>query len=132
MLYLYLRIKGGISIMRNILLKMLFIVVLIFCFMVIEVSAYDSDYDIYINDEEISNYDLINWNDNDCVLDIRDIVGIGNDGTSSSCDIFNRCIKNNDVMFGDDEINSSKKIIVLLMILIIISLIYLIIFDKNE
>ena len=107
--------------MKNILIKLIFIVILIFCFIKIDVMAESITYD--------SSYDFIDLN-NECVLNIRDIVGIDNSEIISSCDIFNRYV--NDVILVDEEVNSSKNVIILLIVLIVIGLIQLIFFDEKE
>lgn len=109
--------------MRNILIKLIFIVILIFCFIKIDVMAESITYD--------SSYDFIDLN-NECVLNIRDIVGMDKSEIIPSCDVFNRYLKYKDVIVVDEEVNSSKNVIILLIVLIIIGGLYLIIFDKNE
>lgn len=115
--------------MRNGLIKLVFVISLIFCFYGIDVRAIDdisdSDYRIYIHDD-----DLLDLNSNSCVLNIRDIVGIDNSEIIPSCDIFNRYV--NDVILVDEEVNSSKNVIILLIVLIVIGLIQLIFFDEKE
>ena len=90
-------------------MKKIFIIVLLFCFIGIEVKAEDiiGDGSYYIND--IIEYDLIDR------------------------DKFEVIERYNSRYDGNVEyVDSSKNIIILLIIFIIIGLIYLIIYDKNE
>ena len=120
--------------MWNILIKLVFIISLLFCFIDIDVRAletrYDSDYHTYIRFE----YDLIGDNKLDIIKGygrnnfyIRYIDDIDNSDIIPSGDGLNRYTQN-ERKVG----RTSKNIIIFLIILIMLGLIQLRFFDIND
>ena len=111
--------------MKNSLIKLMFISILMFYFIGINVkvnAANDNSYYVYVND---INNNLVD-------IDKIDSIQTYNNRFKDIRYIDNNDILNKYVEYSEEDVTSSKNVIILLIILIIIGLIQCVWLDKNE